>query len=286
MGFRERATQFVDSTNPLSRHYGRYIAISAGLWKGGNPAPIFADFETAKLRRLLRWPDSSRLHPTFDPNYTNPNTSWLTVLAVLAHEFGHVYWYDVNVPNVSAQTYGTYNFAGLTNSCLDGKSFFANNWQDIGLNGINLQPPRWREFGERQNRHQASLGTIADLDSDIGAGNFQAAGPILDQQLEYPAPWASFFAAISPDEDFVETYTFYVLTANSSTAGSSSPMPYLSSSRVMIPYGNSSNGSATYPNIPQDYFTQSVPGQSLKAELSRKVSCIANSVAGQTSIRR
>lgn len=34
------------------------------------------------------------------------------------------------------------------------------------------------------------------------------AGDLLDQLYEPSGPWPDFFAAISPDEDFVETYKF------------------------------------------------------------------------------
>jgi hypothetical protein len=227
-GYRERPNQ--------SHNKGRYIATSAGLWNEGNHAPGLHDYETQLLNTLLQWTG-----PKYAPG--DPDGPEITVLAALAHEMGHVFWYDTNAPT-PGQNYDPKRFCG--------GNFFNGYWQNPNA------PPRWRLFGTRQDSHGSGYVQVSDIDNAITAGNFNLAGSLLamgdasgDIGIYTPnAPWASFFGAISPDEDFVETYEFYVLIQ----AG-------LTSLSVQIPNGG-------YPDIPSDYLA------GLKPQLASKVQCI------------
>jgi hypothetical protein len=242
-GFRERPAQYAAGMYPASP--GRYIAISAGLWKGGNAATDLATYETQLLNRLLKWPGGNQ--PSFGAT-TSPNTSWMTALAALAHELGHVRWYDVNVPDPSD---GGYDFTILASFCPDAKPFFTSSWNDL----TDLQPPRWRGFAERQNKHKGGH-QVSQIDNSIAKGNFTNAGAWLAEQYARSSPWASLFGAISPDEDFVETYVFNVLTR------ATPPL-------TMLPL-NLPNGSTV------DVVTDYRSNEKDALEFGRKVTCVYN----------
>ena len=80
----------------------------------------------------------------------------------------------------------------------------------------------------------------------------------------YPpnAPWASFFGAISPDEDFVETYKFYVMTQAGLTS---------------LPLQITNQPTR---DIPKDYLGN------LKPKLAGKVPCIVTALQGTAPLRK
>ena len=95
-GSREHPSQF--PSGPPAK-YGRYIAISQQLWRAGQP-PSLTAYETGRLQHLLGdW--TKRKNNVSPPSlsYAKPN-SGMSVLAALAHEFGHVLWWDgfVKIP--------------------------------------------------------------------------------------------------------------------------------------------------------------------------------------------
>jgi hypothetical protein len=241
-GYRERPNQ--------SHNAGRYIATSAGLWNQGNHAPSLHGYETRLLNLLLQWTG---------PQYATavPDGPEITVLAALAHEMGHIFWYEINAP-MPGQNYNPARFCS--------GNFFNGYWQNVNT------PPRWRQFGTRQDRHGRRYVQIKDIDNAITSGNFPLAGTLLATGSSsgeigiYPpsAPWASFFGAITPDEDFVETYKFYVL--NQAT-------PKLTSLPVQIP-------NQVPRDIPSDYL------QGLKPQLAGKIGCIVAALQSRTPLRR
>jgi hypothetical protein len=132
----------------------RYIATSAALWKNGS-VPIFSAYKNLRLRAVLtrlhangrNWfnlPGSQR--PQFAS--ASPDTAAMTVLAVLAHEAGHVLWFDVFVPqpggSFNASNFAAENFTqgpcGPTLPSLrEGGLISVSNWP------INLASPIMRE---------------------------------------------------------------------------------------------------------------------------------------------
>src|SRR5262245_8241071 len=194
-GYRERPAQKAGGP------YGRYIAISGGLWGGGSWTQTYHDFETAVLQRLLGWNA-----PWFDS--AAPDDFATIVLAALAHEMGHVRWYDTLVPSPG----------GATNPTSFCSGNFFDSWQ--GGSGSIHAPPRWRNVlapSQRQgvpDKHKNAPQTN-DIDAAITAGQFNGtngAGDLLHQLYTSQAPWASFFGSLAPDEDFIETYKLNVLT--------------------------------------------------------------------------
>ena len=183
----------------------QFIAVSYALWYPTQPK--LSSFQNTVLDSLLAgWTDTQT-----KPSITNSggpgagdDTDIMTFLAVLAHEFGHVLWYDTMDPNRDP------NYPVNENWCRS-IPFFQAGWSSQPL-----KPPMWRNFaGENpDNNYQGSA--FATLRENIrnGAWNnakntlrFSIYNDGLGNGLAYP----SLFGAYSPDEDFVETFTLAVL---------------------------------------------------------------------------
>ncbi|HEY1260007.1 MAG TPA: hypothetical protein VGF34_12245 [Stellaceae bacterium] len=223
----------------------RYIAISAGLWPNGGHAPDLDAFETNLISQLLFWPSGAGVpQPTYLSNPSIANHPELTVMAALAHELGHVRWYDafVQVPG------GSQNLRRLCNGA------FFSSWQ-----GNVPAPPHWSDFGLRAHRHKRGLVQIQEIDQAIVSNNLPTAGVLLDRGANGElgifapsAPWASFFASVSPQEDFVESYKLHMLTQ---------AQPNLSLP-IQIPYASTEDVPTALHN-------------GLKPELKDKIACVA-----------
>jgi hypothetical protein len=245
-GFREQQSQ--------SNAAGRYIATSQGLWNRGSSPDNLSDYETKVLNRLLASAATSGLK--HDPAMPN-NGPEMTVLAALAHELGHVRWFDANVMVPG----GNYEFT-YTIPCVNSTtSFFDNSW--YYSNTAYLQTPnRWRYFGDwpdvtwvinRNLDHKNDpkfLNIFGNISDPKKFGKINNGLHLANQ------PWASFFGSRTPDEDFVETYRLWVLR----DAG-------LTSFAITIPYGNGNN--STKQNIVDDL------RKNKKGELKRKIDCVA-----------
>jgi hypothetical protein len=243
-GYREGPWQFPPSTPP--GHYGRYIAISAGPWSTATShAPPYSGYEQMLLNQLLPWP-SGATPPAYGAA-ASADTPAMAVLAALAHELGHVLWYDNFRPTAG----GPYDF----DTFCDG-TFFAGSWRHVD------QPPLWRQFGAPQNSHVLSDPNVADNVADIALAlvhrNPGLAADLLHRIYMTKGRWASLFAAFSPDEDFVETFKFYVLTKTTTPLTS---LPITITAQQIA---------KTQPpdDIPKDYTNN------LKRLLSRKVTCV------------
>jgi hypothetical protein len=239
----------------------RYISISAGLWipGAGNYAKALSVYETAVFRQLLSLPPVNPGNPV--PPYfgsSNQDNSWMTVLAALAHELGHVRWADINIKKDNPGR--PYDFSYL-NSC-SGGSFF-QNWNYPNDNWLKSKN-NWRGFGNRESQgggtpdHKAppQLGDIFDPVKQNGA---------LWQLYQAPQPWPSLFGALSPEEDFVESYVVAVLTGYQPNYGIP-PMDRFFGPLKSLPL---SVGGYNVPvDIPNDLVNSN------KTELQRKMRCI------------
>jgi hypothetical protein len=179
----------------------RYIALSLALWQNGY-APKLLEFETRKIQALLLtiWPNALTARPpsfsSLAPN--NADASAMSVLAALAHEFGHVYWYDnfVKTPGGTANTTDPNGFCG-------GTFYSSADWPYP----IDVPSGRWIRFGEIRNQ---------DPQSDV----MQLPGLLRNSHNEWgdylhaifqKGRWAGAIAAFSPDEDFVKTFELFTL---------------------------------------------------------------------------
>ncbi len=179
----------------------KYIATSAALWKNGAHAPVLIDYETMRLGELLNQVSGQNVPNIGRYVLADANGSTMTVLAALAHEFGHAYWYDAFVVKSDGSPYpgGPGNF-----------TIFCNGKFYLGAGGhgswampvtFSQNSPRWIEFGEIRNSHQSDDVSISELISNLRSGNYDVAGNHLhgafsgDQpngvHNRYRGPWAS-----------------------------------------------------------------------------------------------
>ncbi len=186
----------------------RYIGLSTALWPSGGHAIPFHQYETRRLRVAL---DGSTLASYADTGDATDNPQE-TVLAALAHEYGHILWYDTFKPN------GTYP-SGQFNP--DNPSFCSGNFY-VSWGRPLTGPGQWRKFGDIDlsaghvtNEHTSDQTSddvkLADLYSHISG---QQSSALRNDLLNLYAPsgrWASPLAALSVDEDFVETFELFVL---------------------------------------------------------------------------
>jgi hypothetical protein len=226
------------------------IGIPASLWPPQQNAVAYVNYEADVLNNLMGWVSSSA---TFATSSSNPtSTPWMTVLAALAHELGHVRWFEVNA---RAGWGNKYDFTRLNNSAC---AFFAG-WQN-NQNMYLSRKDRWRHFGDNSNEKQNDHAAAPML---IGQGSFSQAntdqlkGPLLNSLFASGQPWVSYLGANAPDEDFVETYKFAVLIAAN---------PGLTTMQVTIPFGNGT--SSTQQDVPSDYVNQQ------KVSLAAKINCL------------
>jgi hypothetical protein len=173
-----------------------YVALSYGLWSGG--LPTYSAFEYLIVSNLLGIASSPITIQA------NPDTPTMTVLAALAHELGHVKWWQDQVEGKKCSTPPT-----------GSQPLFANNsWlfhDDM--------TPRFQYFG--QERHYNPYGRSRQgnlpkglVDKDILKNDINTRNTSLENQdlsTIYDGEWASIFATVTPDEDFVETYVLAAL---------------------------------------------------------------------------
>ena len=196
----------------------KYIAISLGLWKPDpedpcpSPrrvcAPRFQKYHTRLVRALLDQTADKDLNPPLiakprDPTppsfNVSPDLPALSVLASLAHEYGHVLWWETFVqPPGATSVSNTVNFCG-------GDFYPSGSWQGIR---VDIPPGRWIGFGDI--RPQPSGSDVSNLPHSLRWGDFAGAARSLSR-IYASGRWASALAAFSPDEDFVETFELSVI---------------------------------------------------------------------------
>lgn len=205
-GMRERASK-PDANGSQPTHIGISTEIIDDLRSSSTP---YAFYESEVLTYLLLAPISPwgqkpaaaaqsfvgtvtfAANPDPYPNTNDPEV--IAVLGVLAHEMGHVVWWKYDV--------GDYHDS---NRALFSSFSFRNN----------TFPHGYHVFGkEDQNNPVISPPSIRDVRYDLQYGNAsqatsQAAADLLKI---YGGEWASLFATVSLDEDFVETFKLAVLT--------------------------------------------------------------------------
>jgi hypothetical protein len=180
----------------------RYIATSQQLWYNVGQAPPFGQFETDRLEALLQ---------TLSPNarkydlasYTvNPDNGTMTVLAALAHEYGHLLWYDTFVANAD----GSPNLGGRANTAAfcGGKFYPKGDWQYP----VDVPSGRWIGFGEVLNQ-AGSTSEVLQLPGLLHHFPGYAGDHLYNVYSN--RRWPSLLAALSPDEEFVETFQLFVL---------------------------------------------------------------------------
>jgi hypothetical protein len=248
-----------------------YIGLSQNaLWANGNPAPVLTDYET----ELLNWQLASLNQQSgltwgsvgppyfssrYDPN-DPANTSAMTALAALAHELGHVRWYELNV---SMPGKYNYDFSRTLMPCRDGSTYFFDQSWLYGISQYYLWPPQWRYATDVPGPGVSHMDfpQISDLQRPGSAAGWRYNVAALLNGRSHP--WVSLTASLTPDHDFIETYVFTVLTDN----GTVNPpvQPYVQSLLLTVP------GFGFSPDIPYDYWHKRGDQR-----LARKIGCVAD----------
>lgn len=182
-GYRENK----DNQDPLMR---KYIGLSAALWQGVSHAPAFTTYETGVLNTLLGLPV-----PQY--SFANPDTPEINILGLLAHEMGHILWFHKNI----AKSLCTPPPPGTQ------PMFHQHSWFRMTSNY-----PQFHYFGfDIAGNLPIDRPVRNDVQQDILTNQTEVPNDIIDI---YGDEWASLFATVSPDEDFVETYELVVLTSS------------------------------------------------------------------------
>jgi hypothetical protein len=240
--------------SPLEPNRGkRYIAISLSNWTAGRPlrradsryggrkpefrhAQRLTEYNTRQLNTLLKslnhltW----KAPPKFDSKISDDtaNSPGMAVLAVLAHELGHVRWYDFVEPDPGLNHEGNYDLSRL--KCPDGSNFL-DSWNPVVSRNKAFAAPEWLPFGQPADEHLVvhapetgppitdftRPGQRASADSqskaDMDKGRHRDNQPLvalavsLDDLYGDNRPWASLLGSLSPTEDLVETYVLLAL---------------------------------------------------------------------------
>jgi hypothetical protein len=226
----------------------RYIGLAGSLWSPGPGATTFSAYETQRLQTASNSKKVSLV------SSTGTDTPQETVLAVLAHEYGHILWYDTFKPKggyASGKQFGPSD----PTSCK-----FFRSWR-AKLTG----PPDFREFatvdrdssGNVVNEH-ADNGLsdnvkLQDLYNDTHGGTLGNLLSHLVKIYSTKGRWASLLAALSIDEDWVETFELLVLESSD---------PPLTSLQLVI-------DGAHKGNIPGNDKSRQ------KSELNKKETCLS-----------
>jgi hypothetical protein len=192
-----------------------YIAISLGLWKNNACQSVrkvcavpFQTYETRRLLALLNVTADKDLRtlsadghrPRLNlPSYeVSPGVPALSVLSALAHEYGHILWWNTFVEPGAKQVSNTANFCN--------SSFYpSGSWQGTP---VDIPKDRFIHFGEI--RLQPKNSDVLRLERFLRSEDYSQAFEVL-HRIYSDGRWASALAAFSPDEDFVETFELFVL---------------------------------------------------------------------------
>jgi hypothetical protein len=146
----------------------------------------------------------------------------MTVLAVLAHEMGHILWWEKQI---------------RTQQCLNPPAnpspppanlpakFTDFSWKTAAAT------PNFHKFGIQNNgvggfggdKRKSNVPSKDDVVASIG----QPVNALNELAAIYSGEYASLFATVSPDEDFIETYKMWILNSAQPTSSGSGPLSYL-----------------------------------------------------------
>jgi hypothetical protein len=158
-----------------------------------------------------------------------------------------------------------------------GTGYFDNSWLPVN------QPLDWTALGVVSGTHATNMTQINDIQMALTSNtpHFATAASLIDSLLESNSKsksksnsdlWPSLFGAISPEEDFVETFGFYILTDKKTN----NQMPVNSMKLNIWATLITPGGAPTYTPDPYKDITNS----NLKKELKRKIKCIDDAYSG------
>jgi hypothetical protein len=207
--------------NPSSPNDG-YIGLSQlALWTdaSGNarPAIPLTDYENSVTNALLSGLDDPL--PTFGTN-ANTNSGTMSLLAVLSHEYGHVLWNKILVsppgadPDFSKFCPGIFPTASWINTSVSPiKQVRYRRFGDVADAPVVIADPNDPSGADDPSAQEIKISTLRALLQQPTAKKLKKARKIIVRLLNSAKrPWPSLFGAFSANEDFVETYSLYVMT--------------------------------------------------------------------------
>jgi hypothetical protein len=176
-GFKDKYTKGTGNT---------YVALSSSLWSGG--LVPYSQFANSIVSALLPSAPSTVLSIQ-----ANLDTPAMALIAGLAHEIGHTKWWENDIEHYKCP-----------NDPVTGtRTLFADiTWSH------HSNAPLWRYFGKESSGNKP----MGNVDKDVILADLGSpANELADLNTIYNGRWASIFSTVSPDEDYVETYTLIAL---------------------------------------------------------------------------
>ncbi|MBV8888231.1 MAG: hypothetical protein JO305_01030 [Alphaproteobacteria bacterium] len=180
----------------------KFIGLSVDNWRGGplSQSTPLATYEMQLLDRLLQvngLPSGSSkyLYTTFA---ATPDTRSLAILDILAHEMGHIVWWDQNVAQ----------------GCTKSPAYSPQHFQQLSWSVLG-NTARFHDFGMQNGGHLGpSLSTLVyNFTHPLpNTSPTTTLGYIYNGDPTYQEVSASVFATVAQDEDFIETFKYLVLT--------------------------------------------------------------------------
>jgi len=196
----------------------KYIAISLGLWRcssgRGYCAPSFTQFHQRLNKALLdttcktQNPQCNAANippPNFQiPAGGPPNAPDLSILAALAHERGHIYWFETFVQRPGdAPT----NLVTLAGGFCGGRIYPRGQWRGVA---VGLPDHRYVQFAALNRNSSVAVANLPTLLNSVDPTDATVAAGIIDA-IYVGGQYPSLLAAYSPDEEFVEAFEWSVL---------------------------------------------------------------------------
>jgi hypothetical protein len=184
---------------------GTFIAISDRTLEG---TVSLDDHEHEIWRRLLhlkKQPDPKALPRLVDANSSDGAQA---ALGVLAHEMGHILLADTNADGVDPRHPRRLVSGPPSSACFE-HAFIEQSW-NRGLFHANMR--RWVVFGDQNdNVHKDRKIDFVLAKLRRVVHNAISRAVVAIRRIEHSGEFVSPFAAVSPEEDFVETYKYKVL---------------------------------------------------------------------------
>jgi hypothetical protein len=177
-----------------------YIAISEDrIPPQGAPAvTTAADAENAALVAILpaiaQWQTAGSSFPP-PPKYASSGATEMGLLSAIAHELGHVSFADANADQ-------------QTNRPTQAKGCFKTNFIDASW--LSYSKRRWVPFAASSGaKHKnPNIPEPSAIGSKLNPNGFAEASKLLSQVSG--TEFVNLFAAVSPEEDFIEAYKYKV----------------------------------------------------------------------------